>query len=35
MINKENSSKVRILIVLGEIRFAGLANWPNKNNLLV
>ena len=35
MINKENSNKVRILLVLEEIRFAGLANWSKKNNLFV
>ena len=35
MINKENSNYVKILVVLGVIRFAGLADWPNKNNLFV
>ena len=35
MISKENSNQVRTLILLEEISFAKLANWPNKNNLFV
>jgi len=34
-INKENSSRVRILVVIGVIGFTESANWPNKNNLFV
>jgi len=34
-INKENSSHVRILVVIGVIGFTESANWPNKNNLFV
>ena len=35
MINKENSNQVKILVVLGVIRFTGSTNWPKKNNLFV
>jgi hypothetical protein len=34
-INKENCNHVRILLVLGVIRFAESTNRPNKNNLFV
>ena len=34
MINKENSNQVKILVVLGVIQFAGLADWPKKIYLL-